>query len=151
MGTESLTKIQKLSADGNPFCGDTGCSNYLGVEQTLTYQVTLGTPYDFDVTIHARPTLYVPFANFQGQAAADLGNTLVWGGIVSVTTPDGTPITDYTDTSLSGANYTAPIAPVCATPAATLTAGGPAITTRVISRRKPRRARERRDLRARAR
>jgi hypothetical protein len=58
-------------------------------------------------------------------ALSDMGNTAVWGGIVSVTDAQGNPITDYTDVSASGTNYRMPISPECAAPPAALTSWWP--------------------------
>jgi hypothetical protein len=123
-GTLIAERNQKQSADGNPTCGSIPCTNYLGVQQTVTYPVTFGTPYDFEVFITSRPTLR-SYPGFSGLATVDLGHTMTWGGIASVTDAGGNPITNFTDISASGTNYVTPILPVCAAPPAALTGWWP--------------------------
>jgi hypothetical protein len=104
----------RIRSNGEP-CNSGSCTPYLNVEQTFTYPVTFGTPYDFQVEITARAVLN-SYSGFSGRSTVDLGHTMTWGGIVSVTDSSGNPIADYTDTSASGTNYMVPIVPQCATP-----------------------------------
>lgn len=114
-----LERHDRIRANGDTSCGSGDCTPYLNVEQTFTYPVTFGTAYDFRVDLVARVVLW-NYNGFFGNGTVNLGHTMTWGGIVSVTDSSGNPITNYTDTSASGTNYMLPITPVCATPPASL-------------------------------
>jgi hypothetical protein len=112
-------KEQGIYANGQPY-GCDACAEFLNIEQTVTYPVIFGTPYDFDLLLIAGAGLRAFTGWTGGRVVADLGSTATYGGIVSVTDANGNPITDYTDTSTSGTNYVGPIVPQCATPPTTL-------------------------------
>jgi hypothetical protein len=113
--------------DGTPFPSKSFVP-FLGIEQTVTYPVVFGTPYDLRFAISASATFWNYPGFTGGRLVTDLGSTAVWGGIASVTDANGNPIPNATHTAASGANYTQPITPTCADSPAGLTSWWPGDT-----------------------
>jgi len=86
--------------------GVTSGESFLNLTKSFTVPFTFGTAFELDVSLalvtNAR-------GQFGADSIADLGNTLEWGGIVSVNDNTNAPVSDYTLSSGSGTNYIAPI------------------------------------------
>jgi hypothetical protein len=90
------------------FDGRSSGTAFLGKVQTATINFIFGTPFDLKLYISTAASAYT----FRGaDAIGDLENTATWGGFVSVKDSNGAEVSDYTATSVSGANYVAAITP----------------------------------------
>lgn len=91
-------------------------SNGYGFNQSLAFSIpfTYGTPFDVAVTMYSN--IRLDSANYDNQNVGysvthDAGNTVTWGGTVSVLDNNSAPV-DLQDISMnsgSGTNYLAPI------------------------------------------
>lgn len=79
---------------------------FLNQEVSVVIPFTFGIPVGIQVWLDA--TSYI-FGNWGGDAIADIGHTLQWGGIVSVTDSGGSPVTNHTTVTGSGTDYSGPI------------------------------------------
>jgi hypothetical protein len=94
----------QVRPDGTVRYGDTG--NIYNAPRMFTARFTFGQPFYLGLRVLGSTTGYTsrPWNHI-----SDAENTATWGGFNSVTDVSGNPITGYTVTSDSGANYTQPI------------------------------------------
>lgn len=85
--------------------GATSGANFLDAPISVSIPFTFGTAFTLRVALQAQTTAY---ALFGANSVSDLGHTLTWGGVVSVTS-GGNPVAGYSMDSTSGTNYISPI------------------------------------------
>jgi hypothetical protein len=73
-----------------------------------SYAVNFDIPFDLTVAAAVETQVVADAEGALSQAAADLGGSFEWAGIVEVVDGLGTPVTDYTVTSQSGFDYAVP-------------------------------------------
>lgn len=79
---------------------------FLNRLETIVVPFTYGTTFELKIFLGAATTFRTEFG---ADCISDIGNTLEWGGIVSVTDSGGNAVTNYTTATGSGTDYSAPI------------------------------------------
>lgn len=81
-------------------------SNFLGEQQTSTFEFEYGKPFEMGLGIKVSTHAY---AMHGGHALADLSHTAEWGGFGAVLDASGNEVLDFTTTSASGFDYSQPV------------------------------------------
>lgn len=79
---------------------------FLNRLETIAVPFVYGTTFEMQVLLSASVNSRTEFG---ADCISDIGDTLEWGGIVSVSDSGSNPVTNYTMTTGSGTDYSAPI------------------------------------------
>jgi len=95
--------LERRYADGT--MANTGLP-FLNRLETIVVPFTYGTTFELRIFIQAATNSR---SEFGADCISDVGNTLEWGGVVSVTDSVGNAVTNHTTATGSGTDYSAPI------------------------------------------
>lgn len=95
--------LEKLYADGTTARAGLPFLNRL---ETIVVPFIYGTTFQLRISLQAATNSR---SEFGADCISDIGNTLEWGGIVSVTDGGGIAVTNYTTVTGSGTDYSMPI------------------------------------------